>query len=310
MTLNDPLWQQNLSYSGTEDRTLAAAIFRGGVISAGDLKVTQRAAGTNPSVDIAAGVCAIPGTDAVGQGTYLCSNTAVVNLSIGAAPSAGNIRLDLVIAEVRDADVNAGANNDWQLRVVAGTPASTPTEPSLPVSAIPLALVTVASGTAAITNAMIANRRTFANAVSPATSTTLPLARTGQLAVATNNDIIYKGQSDGSWRDVLATGLGMAAISGALFGTPPSIAGTKFKVETFFNTTGAITGVGNVTIPSAFAGILWFGAIHHMGSTPMTLGYNPGGTISGTNLPVKIWEHGTPGWLNGAGDFTYTVVGW
>jgi len=310
VTFADPIFEQNLSYSATEVRALPAAIFRGGIISAGDLKVVQRAAGTNMSVDVAAGVAAIPGTDAVGQGTYICTSTAVENLSIGAAPSAGNTRLDLIIAEVRDADVNAGANNDWQLRVVAGTPASTPTEPSLPVSAIPLALVTVASGTAAVTNAMIANRRTFANAVSPATSTTLPLARTGQLAVTTNTDAILKGQSDGSWRDVLASAFNMAAISGALFGSAPSIAGTKFKVETFVQTVGAITGAGNVTLPSAFTGILTFSYIHHMASTPMTLAYRPAGTTSATNLPVKIWEHGTPGLLNGSGDFSFTVIGW
>jgi hypothetical protein len=312
VTLNDPLFQQNLSYSATEDRALATAVFRGGVILATDLKVVQRAAGTNMSVDVAAGAVAVPGTDAVGQGTYLCTNTAVVNVTIGAAPSAGNTRLDLIVAEVRDGDVNAGPNNDWLISVVAGTPASTPTEPAVPDSCVQLARVTVASGTAAITNAMILDRRTFAKDFSFATSTTLPIGRTGQVAQLTNTGATVAGQSDGTWRDILSSGLVMAATSGAILGTPPSIAGTKWKVECFTQNVGFIGGSGTITIPSAITGILDFSMTPHIGSTPVALGYRPAGppAVSTTLIPVNCWDIFTNAWLTGSVIMSITVIGW
>jgi hypothetical protein len=311
MTLNDPIFQQNLSFSATELRALPAAVFRSGVINAADLKVVQRAAGTNMSVDVAAGAVAVPGTDAVGQGTYLCTNTAVANVSIGAAPSAGTTRLDLIVAEVRDGDVNAGPNNDWLISVIAGTAASTPVEPTVPDSCVQLARVTVASGTAAITNAMILDRRTFAKDFSFATSTTLPIGRTGQLVNETNTGITKVGQSDGTWRDIRASGLVMAATSGSIFGgTPPSTAATNWKVETFTQNIGAISGLGDIVAPAGFAGILFFTATAHVDTTPTDVYFRPSGTISATNIPVKIWESGTPGWLTGAVICSIAVVGW
>lgn len=311
MTLNDPIFQQNLSFSATELRALPAAIFRGGVINAGDLKVAQRAAGTNMSVDVAAGPVAVPGTDAAGQGTYLCTNSAVLNVTIGAAPSAGTTRYDLIIAEVRDGDVNAGANNDWVIRPVVGTAASTPVEPATPVSSVVLARVTVASGTAAITNAMITDRRTFAKDVTVATSTTLPIGRTGQLAVLTNNDAVMKGEADGTWRDLLASGMSMAGTSGSLFGgSPPSTAGTKWKVITFTFTVGAISGDGGATIPVSFAGILGVTCTPHFGSTPFAVGIRPAGAFTSTFIPLKVWDIFAAGWVTGSVDVTLTVVGW
>lgn len=312
MTLADPIFQQNLTYSATEVRALPAAIFRGGVIGAGDLKVAQRAAGTNMSVDVAAGAVAVPGTDAVGQGTYLCTSTAVENVTIGAAPSAGNTRLDLVVAQIRDGDVDAGPNNDWIITVVAGTPASTPVEPTAPDSCVVLARVSIASGVAAVTNAMITDRRFFANHVSPATSTTLPLGRTGQLAVVTNTDALVRGQSDGTWRDVLASGLVMAATSGSIFGgTPPSTVGTKWKVESFTQLVGFLGGAGTIVIPSAFAGILDFHMTPHIGSTPLALGYRPAGTVDSTHIPVNAWDIAGAAWLAAGSVFiSVTVIGW
>jgi len=311
MTLNDPVFQQNLSFSATELRALPAAVFRGGVINAGDLKVVQRAAGTNMSVDVAAGQVAVPGTDAVGQGTYLCTSTAVENVTIGGAPSAGTTRLDLIVAQVRDGDVNAGPNNDWIISVVAGTAASTPSEPTAPASSVVLARVSVASGTAAVTNAMIQDRRTFGKDMSFATSTTLPVARTGQLAQLTNTGATVAGQADGTWRDILASGLSMAATSSSIFGgTPPSLAGTKWKVQTFNQNVGFLGGAGTITIPTALTGIMSFHMTPHVGTTPVALGYRPAGTTSGTLIPVNCWDIFAVGWVNGSIILSVTVIGW
>ncbi|MCW3038472.1 MAG: hypothetical protein JWM31_377, partial [Solirubrobacterales bacterium] len=163
MTLEAPLYQQALTFPARQDRAFIAAAFdTEGVLrpSAGGLLVAQRAAGTNMSVDVAAGSCIVAGDDEANQGSYFCRSTAVENVVIGAAPGS-NSRIDLIVARVRDATVT-GVSSDWILEVIPGAVAASPVVPSTPNTAIPLAKVTVATGTTAITNAMITDLRTAA----------------------------------------------------------------------------------------------------------------------------------------------------
>ncbi len=159
MTLLSPAWIQALTYSAQQDRLVALAATRPGVVDVNDLLVSQRAAGTNMSVDIAAGVCVIAGTDIANQGNYVCRSTAVENRTINAAPGAGTSRIDVVYAQVRDAAASGGAFNDWIIAVQTGTAAASPVPPAIPASALQLAYVTVASGVASITAAVIGDRR-------------------------------------------------------------------------------------------------------------------------------------------------------
>lgn len=169
MTLHDPLWQQQSTYSAKRDRSLLRALFTEGVLpgplgASDPLRVSQRGAGANMSVDVAAGFGVITGDDEANQGNYLVESDAVANVVIGAAPGA-NSRIDLVVARVRDAQVT-GADNDWIIEVVAGTVAGSPVAPAVPNTAIPLAEVLVAAGTVSITDAMVTDRRGFASAAS------------------------------------------------------------------------------------------------------------------------------------------------
>jgi hypothetical protein len=159
MALGKPLYEQNLTYPAERFRQHIGATLRAGVIATNDLLVAQRAAGTNMSVDVAAGQASIPGNDTALQGTYLADSTTVVNVPITAAPGVGTTRIDVIYMRVRDAQVIGGALNDGLISVVNGTASASPTVPALPASSIALADVTVASGTAAITNAMVVDRR-------------------------------------------------------------------------------------------------------------------------------------------------------
>jgi hypothetical protein len=157
-----PLWMQALTYPAGTDRDLIDAVFAsGGVIAAGGLAVAPRAAGANMSVDIAPGLVVVAGTDAAGQGKYLGRMKNLVNVPIQAAPSAGLTRIDLVHAHITDATVVGGAVNSLTVETpVAGTPASSnPAVPATPASSVPLAHILVASGTAAISAAMITDVR-------------------------------------------------------------------------------------------------------------------------------------------------------
>lgn len=123
----------------------------------GDLAVAQN--GTpNMSVNVAAGQALINGTqNTTSQGAYEVLNDATVNLAI-AASDPTNPRIDIVVAQVRDA-AYSGANNDWLLAVVTGTPAGSPSPPATPANAIVLAQVAVAANATSITSGNITDKR-------------------------------------------------------------------------------------------------------------------------------------------------------
>jgi hypothetical protein len=157
--LDQPLWLQNSSYPASLDRQLIAASMPPGVRGTGELAVSQRAAGANMSVDVAAGRAVVPITDSPNQGSALVRSTALNNLAVAGAPAAGTSRIDLVIARVYDASLIGGSVNGWQLEVVTGTAASSPVAPTLPPSSIELARLGVASGQASVQTANITDRR-------------------------------------------------------------------------------------------------------------------------------------------------------
>lgn len=148
-------------------RVFEAAAIQEGVYGAGDLKVTQRAAGADKSVDVAAGRAWVRGDDTARQGSYHCENDGVVNLAI-ADNTSGNPRIDQVILHVYDSSVIGGGTNAAVLEVLQGTPTAGATvdnrlgAAALPATAIRLADIPVASGFASITSAIIQDRRPWA----------------------------------------------------------------------------------------------------------------------------------------------------
>lgn len=167
MTLETPLWLQDtpsdVGYSAAADRALVGAVFHPGVVAPGDLEVTQRGAGANMTVDVAAGSVVVEGTPA-SRGRYLCRSTAVTSLTVGAAPGAGDTRLDLIYAVVSDAQYS-GTDNEWEILLAAGTPDPSPVLPSVPSNGIALASVEVDDATTSITDAKITDLRTYAGEV-------------------------------------------------------------------------------------------------------------------------------------------------
>lgn len=172
--ITHPGWLQNAGavHTAAELRTYLSAmqagnsdsatslVARGGVHPSlgGELEVTEN---TSPdmNVRVASGIASIPGTENSVQGNYFVGNDATVTLSIAAADGT-NPRIDLVVFNVRDS-FYSGADDDAQLQVLTGTPASTPAEPTVPDNAIVLARVDVAAGETSIEDADITDRRHF-----------------------------------------------------------------------------------------------------------------------------------------------------
>lgn len=142
-----------------------------GVYNSGDFMVTQRGAGANMSVDIAAGSGAtalVQGDTITGQGLYtVAPHSGTINETITAADPT-NPRIDQIVLEVLDNVHDASGNNVARTRVVTGTPTSGATldnrsgAAALPGSALLLADVRVPAAAASIANSNIRDRRKWA----------------------------------------------------------------------------------------------------------------------------------------------------
>jgi hypothetical protein len=110
-----------------------------------------------------------PGTAAVplqaGQGTALCVWDAAEVVTLAAATHpAGQTRIDLVVAQVRDNAIDGGANNDFVFASVTGVPAaSNPAVPAVPTNAYAVCQVLVPGAVANLNTATVTDmRRTLA----------------------------------------------------------------------------------------------------------------------------------------------------
>lgn len=160
-----PLFLNVDSFYGADELGLPFRDFVGeGVLGYPDLRVVQRGAGANMSVDVGAGAAWIVGdTTPTAQPEYRVRSDSTVNQAVGAA-HATLPRIDQVVAEVLDATFT-GASNLWRLRVVAGTATSGATlanrtgAAALPDTAIRLADILVGAAVSSILTANIRDRR-------------------------------------------------------------------------------------------------------------------------------------------------------
>lgn len=203
-TLETPVWMQNGTFASAQDRTLVDNLWgTDGVINVGDLAVSQRAAGTNLSVDIASGVGVCTGDDTPAQGKYLVRHlNGPTNVALTTAPGTGLSRIDLIVARIQDAAVIGGSNNNFIFDKVTGTSASTPSAPALPDSCLLLAQVLVGANVTVIVNANITDQRrrawNMSGGTAICTSTTRPASPwAGLTAVETDTGrlVVYTGSA-------------------------------------------------------------------------------------------------------------------
>ena len=93
--------QQQRYWVGTR-----AGVFR---TSSTSLKVTEKSGTPNMSVDVAAGACAVRGTEGGNTGSvYFVEAQSLTNVVISAS-DATNDRKDLIVARIRDQDFASGS---------------------------------------------------------------------------------------------------------------------------------------------------------------------------------------------------------
>lgn len=215
MTLKRPLLMQaaggdaTFSYSALDTRAMLARLLHSEGIAApdvvaGSLKVSQRGAGANFSVDIAAGSCLITGDDVSDQGVYLCESTAVVNVATPTAPASGT-RTHRVVARVKDKLHNGTYSTyEWTLECLTDPGTGVP---AVPASAISLATVSIAAGQASVQTANITDTRASASLISAkfpqvsGTTTRPPAPFESELGWRTDLKI-YEVWTGSAWRAV------------------------------------------------------------------------------------------------------------
>ncbi len=174
MTILNPFPLQAKTYSAHEHRYAREHMNPGeGVDGYDDYRVTQRGAGANMSVDVAAGVGNVRGDDSARQGLYVVTNDGTVNVPVAAA-HATLPRLDQIVLHVRDGAPPSGqAGDNGTLEAVAGTATSGATldnrtgAAALPATAMLLADVIVGAADTSITDSEIRDRRSFSKLCVP-----------------------------------------------------------------------------------------------------------------------------------------------
>ena len=155
------LWLQNVDYPARVDRAVFDNIWTAGVLGSGSLEV-QPSSPAGMSVQVAAGVAVVEGTDQVFQGKYLCrEQAATTGIAIAAAPGIGG-RHDLVVLQVRDPNASGASGDDAIISVVQGAVSGSPVDPAIPASSLVLARVRVFAGTGTITAGLIDDLRVSA----------------------------------------------------------------------------------------------------------------------------------------------------
>jgi hypothetical protein len=125
------------------------------------MSASQRAAGANMSVDIQPGRAMLLGNYTTNEGSYYLFSDAVENVVISTAPGAGQSRIDVVVAQVRNQYVDTGSNSDFIFTTVVGTPATTGSQvaPALGTNQFAICNVLIGPNVTSIVNANLTDRR-------------------------------------------------------------------------------------------------------------------------------------------------------
>lgn len=253
-------------YDAVDFRRAVSGPLLEGAMDGTSYMVTQRGAGANMSVDIAAnagvyGVAAYVQGDAVaGQALYaVAPHNAVINETIAAA-HASLPRVDRVILEVLDNVHDASGSNLARTRVLTGTATSGDTldnptgATAVPNSALLLADILVGAGATSITNANIRDRRKWARGAFVILTHNSNYTVSGSLALLDATNLNPRIECSGSPLRVTLHGQ-LSVVSGAAqYQTDLFVDGASANMssaQTVPNTTAQFIESSWVIVPSA-----------------------------------------------------------
>lgn len=285
------LWR-TISVAGSFLSSGAAAAYGGVVPCGGALQVT---AGSGLSVNVATGFAIVPSGAGSLYGAYQTGLMSSANLTVATADPT-NPRIDLVCVTVSELGTSGSAA---EIQVITGTPAPSPSAPSLPSYSIPLAQVLVPASSSTVST--ITDTRLFtttAGGVVPVPSlSSVPSGYTGLYVHDRTTGRLAHNPSGGP------------AQPHILPAAPVMTSATSNVVNSGSETTIlslTFTGDG-VTNWKLFAG--WPAiAVSSSGGTPMgaTMRLKLDGTQLGTRYVWNVANDGTP---RGNGELTVWTSG-
>lgn len=253
MTLHPPLWAQNTTYPALADRRLIST-FDPGTFRAKELNVSPRAEGAAMSVDISAGSCIIPGP----SGSYLCVSDEREQRPIGAAPATGTSRHDLIVARVYDPQATGEGSGDagWDIEVVPGAAAPSPSLPATPAWSIPLASVLVAAGTVSITASLITDRRRWATA---AGTPIIESQARGRIAIAGNASAYIRPPARPGFWDLYGANAFIALRTGTFIFSCSSQIGAQYPQRAHIGVYIHPRSMVGIPFPASYASAVYAG---------------------------------------------------
>lgn len=293
-----PFTAQELRRSIQAALSVASPVSQAGVTPLdGQFAVTQRAAGANFSVDVAAGYAFVAGTDVANQSGYGCWNDGVVNVPTPSAPASGT-EVHRLVLQVEDRFSNAlFTGYTANLNLLADTGSGTP---AAPASSITLALISISAGQASVLNANIADQRPMLGSELSAWKTagtsrsTLVQTIDPDLQVIVAANAVYKVEAELIYQgSVAATGLEFGwvvptGVSGGYVATF-NLGGTGVNTFGFGWTTSHDAGnpdtstygvqVAGTLITGAAGGVFGVTWASNAGPNTMTMGGGSGLTL-------------------------------
>ena len=239
--VSPPSWLQAGTYTAQSDRQNQAAFLGSGVMGANSMTVT---AGSGMNVSIASGYASIAHSTA-GLGVYGAYNNGTVTLAISAANTLA--RIDLIVAQVQDAQYSGSLNNVTFVDVL-GTPSASPVAPTKPNNSIILATVLIPASATSV--GTITDARTFVQTplltssyyVSAASYTVAsPLASAQNIYAASGSTAVLLANTTYEIEGVLRFQyqLGATGAIPSLQLTPAAtIISTAVSVDSYLNVTG------------------------------------------------------------------------
>ena len=177
------MWLNNVDFTAADLRLLQTALLQpvhnnrafgarsGKRPNMVGLSVSVNSAATPETATIVAGSGVIFDTNSPSVGPYLFALRSTTTKQLPARPSSGLSRIILVVARVYDVDANIGTTREMSIEFVSGTPASTPTEPSLPAMSLLLATIVQPDSAGSYTVTQARQRTVAAGGILPVDTT-------------------------------------------------------------------------------------------------------------------------------------------
>lgn len=189
------------------------------------------------NLSIAAGICAVQGTSATDQGAYLVVLDATPTLTV-AASNPSLPRIDSVCVTVTDL---GSSSSSAVVQIITGTPAASPSAPSLPANSLLLCNVAVGAGVSSITSGNLTDSRSY-------------LAAAGGVQPVTSSSFYRSVAAPSDYAHNLATGRLLSYRNGSTPTYPlvapwaPSVVTVTSNVDTSSNTTASTVASTSITV--------------------------------------------------------------